>query len=205
MDVTGMLAVALAFFVVAASPGPANIANAVLAMDSGRSASFRFSLGLTSGIAVWGLVAATGLGAVLQGAVYVLSALKVLGGLYLLWLAWSSARGAMQEQPVLIEGTTGRKYFRAGLILNLSNPKTVVAWMAALAVGLDPDASLVSVAVGYAICVAVALGVNLGYMALFSMQGMMAAYRGARRWIGLVAAGLFAFAGLGLIRSAFSR
>ena len=205
MDLHAALAIALAFFVVAASPGPANIANAVLAMDRGRSASFRFSLGLTSGIAVWGLVAATGLGAVLQGSVYLLSGLKLLGGLYLLWLAFGSAKAAMQAQPEPVAGTAQRNYFRAGLILNISNPKTVLAWMAALAVGLDPEASLGALATGYAICIAVTLGVNLGYMALFSMPGMMAGYRRARRWIGLAAAGLFAFAGLGLLRSAFSR
>lgn len=205
MVLSGALAIALAFFVVAATPGPANIANALLAMDQGRSASFRFSLGLTSGIAIWGLVAATGLGAALQGSVYLLSALKVLGGLYLLWLAWGSARAATQDVAEPAASTSRHSYFRAGLILNLSNPKTVIAWMAALAVGLDPDASLVSLSVGYAICVAVALAVNLGYMLVFSVGGMMAGYRRMRRVIGWTAAGLFSIAGLGLIRSAFNR
>lgn len=205
MVLSGALAIALAFFVVAATPGPANIANALLAMDQGRSASFRFSLGLTSGIAIWGLVAATGLGAALQGSVYLLSALKVLGGLYLLWLAWGSARAATQDVAEPAASTSRHSYFRDGLILNLSNPKTVIAWMAALAVGLDPDASLVSLSVGYAICVAVALAVNLGYMLVFSVGGMMAGYRRMRRVIGWTAAGLFSIAGLGLIRSAFNR
>ena len=98
MDTGAFLAIGLAFFLVAASPGPANIANAVLAMDRGRGASFRFSLGLTAGIAVWGVVAATGLGAVLQTSAMLLSALKILGGAYLLYLAWQSGRAALPDR-----------------------------------------------------------------------------------------------------------
>lgn len=205
MDAHAFLAIGLAFFIVAASPGPANIANAVLAMDRGKAASFRFSVGLTLGIAVWGLVAVTGLGAVLQGSVFVLSALKILGGLYLLWLAWGSVRSSLAPEQAMMPRQAAARYLKQGLILNLSNPKTVIAWMAALSVGLDANASVLSLATGYAICVAVAFGVNLGYMAVFSMNGVMAGYRRVRRAVGLLAAGLFAFAGLGLLRSALVR
>ena len=215
MDPEAFLAIGLAFFIVAVSPGPANIANAVLAMERGKAASFRFSLGLTLGIAVWGLVAVTGLGAILQGSVLVLSALEIFGGLYLLWLAWVSARGAADPDPEpepdpepapdAQADQIADRHLRQGLILNLSNPKTVIAWMAALSVGLDADASVLSLATGYCVCVAVALAVNLGYMLVFSLDGVMAAYRRMRRGVMLAVAGLFAFAGLGLLRSAFVR
>lgn len=49
MDLQSYLAIALSFFAVALSPGPANIANAVIGMSLGRRASFVFSLGLTAG------------------------------------------------------------------------------------------------------------------------------------------------------------
>ena len=87
IELQTFIGIGLAFFVIAVSPGPANIANAMVAMEFGKAASFRFSIGLTAGIALWGLVAVTGLGAVLQGSVYVLSVLQVIGGVYLLWLA----------------------------------------------------------------------------------------------------------------------
>ncbi|MEO1491166.1 MAG: LysE family translocator [Pseudomonadota bacterium] len=204
-DLAAYATIAAAFFVIAVSPGPANIANAVVAMNHGRVASLRFSLGLTAGIGVWGLVAATGLGAVLQGSVYVLSALKVLGGLYLLWLAWQSGRRAAMPGAVPdIQISTGRWFWR-GVILNLSNPKTVIAWMAALAVGLDAGATFASVFLGFAVCLAVALAVNIGYMLVFSRSAMMQAYARVRRWVDGVVAGLFAIAGLGLIRSALAK
>lgn len=204
----GYLAIALAFFVVAASPGPANIANAVIAMDRGRAASLRFGAGLTFGIAVWGLVAATGLGAVLQSSVVVLSTLKILGAAYLFWLAWQSGRDAMKPRTApdkVAESSRGRTWFWRGVVMNLSNPKTVVAWMAALAVGLTAHASAGALAIGVAVCVAVALVVNAAYTLIFSMDGMMAVYQRVRRAVGLAVAGLFAVAGLGLLRSAFTR
>jgi threonine efflux protein len=60
------LAIAVAFFIVAVSPGPANIAVATVAMHSGRRPGLLFGLGLSVGLAFWGVVAATGLGVMLQ-------------------------------------------------------------------------------------------------------------------------------------------
>lgn len=53
---------------------------------------------------VLGLVAATGLGAVLQASTHLLAVLKIAGGDYLLWLAYGSAFSAIRvasEKPVL--------------------------------------------------------------------------------------------------------
>ena len=205
MDTASFIAIGLAFFAVAVSPGPANITNAVVAMSHGRRASFVYSVGLTVGIALWGIVAATGLGAVMQTSVVLFSALKVLGGLYLLWLAWQSGRGAMAPAPDAgVKIATGRWFWR-GLILNVSNPKTVVAWMAALAVGLDANATAGALAAGVILCTLVAFGVFLGYMLVFSHARMRAGYRRVSRAVGFAIAGLYTVAGLSLLRSAFAR
>ena len=66
LDVIGLLTVSSAFFVVAASPGPATLAAATASMNFGRQSGFQFGMGLSVGLALWGLVAATGLGAILQ-------------------------------------------------------------------------------------------------------------------------------------------
>ncbi|MEM0989494.1 MAG: LysE family translocator [Pseudomonadota bacterium] len=204
--VEGFVAIGVAFFLVAVAPGPANLANAVVAMRSGRSASFVFSLGLTCGIGVWGAVAVTGMGALLQSSVYVLTVLKVLGGLYLLWLAWQSVRSATAHGGAdSFKHAAEGRWFLRGVVLNLSNPKTVVAWMAALAVGLDPNSTVWSLAIGYAVCMVVTLAVNLSYMMGFSLAGMMGLYRRIRRGVDAVMAGLYAFAGLALLRSALHR
>ncbi|WP_170333718.1 LysE family translocator [Ruegeria arenilitoris] len=205
IDPTSLAVSAMAFFIVAVSPGPANISNAAVAMSFGRKTSLIYGAGLSCGLVFWGLVAASGMGAVLQGSVYVLMALKVLGGLYLFWLALQSGRSAAQSEADEMALPDKGRWFWRGLVLNLSNPKSVIAWMAALSMGLGPDDGVVSVAAATLVCMAAGFANNALYSIIFSVSGMMAGYRRFRRWIDGFVAGLFAVAGLGLIKSAFSR
>ena len=98
-----------------------------------------------------------------------------------------------------------KNWFLRGLILNLSNPKTVIAWMAALSVGMGANDDIYSLVACLAVCVGVGFFTNGMYSLVFSIGGMMKAYQKASRWINGVMASLFAAAGLGLISSAFQR
>ncbi|MDU8927451.1 LysE family transporter [Alisedimentitalea sp. MJ-SS2] len=204
-DLIALASCGLAFFVVAVSPGPANISNATIAMSRGRKTSLVYGLGLSCGLVFWGLIAASGMGAVLQSSITLLIILKVLGGHYLLWLAWQSGRSALHPAQASATTVSEGHWFWRGLILNMSNPKSVIAWMAALSIGIGPNDGLATVAAATLICIAVGFFNNALYSVLFSMGGMMRAYQKARRWIDGVVAGLFAVAGLGLIKSALSR
>ena len=201
IDLLSLSSIVLTFFIVAVSPGPATLSNAVVAMHQGRKAGLLYGAGLACGLSVWGLVAASGMGVVLQSSVYLLSLLKVLGGLYLLWLAFLSARSAWRPGSENAVATTRKNWFLQGLILNLSNPKAVLAWMAALSVGLNPNAGIVSIAIATGVCMAAGLLVYVLYSLLFSVGGIIHTYRRFRRWIDGVVAGLFTLAGIGLIRS----
>ncbi len=66
IDLISLASTGLAFFVVAVSPGPANISNATIAMNHGRKASLIYGLGLSCGLVFRGLIAASGMGAVLR-------------------------------------------------------------------------------------------------------------------------------------------
>lgn len=205
-----VLPVALAFLIVTVSPGPANIAVATVAMRHGRKPGQIFGLGLSMGLAFWGMIAATGMGAVLQASTNALIILKVLGGLYLLWLAVQSARTALWPRgPIKTDlaetkAHSGR-WFWHGLLLNLSNPKAVVAWMAALSVGLNAEGATAEIAALTGICFVIGLLNYAGYAAAFSLAGVMAGYRRVSHWVDGAVAVLFAGAGLGLLRSAMTR
>lgn len=205
VDTTTLIAVGVAFWVIAASPGPANISNAAIAMRYGRRASIVYGLGLSVALVFWGVLAATGMGAVLQASAWLLMGLKLVGGGYLLWLAWQSGRSALKAGDAELAEIGAGRWFWRGVILNLSNPKSVIAWMAALSMGLNPSDTVVSVLVTTLVCVVVAFLNNLGYSLVFSMGGMMALYRRGRRWIEGATAALFATGGLALIRSAVSK
>lgn len=207
IDIVSLISAGLAFFVVAVTPGPANLSNATIAMKFGRRTSLIYGAGLSTGLIFWGLVAASGMGAVLQSSLYVLSLLKVLGGLYLLWLAFQSAKAAkaasLSKADIHIEGN--QRWFMRGMVLNISNPKSVLAWMAALSVGIDANDGLVMLIAATAVCILVGFINNALYSCCFSTAGMMHLYQRFEAWIQGIASALFALAGFGLIRSAFDR
>ncbi|GIT90214.1 amino acid transporter [Jannaschia pagri] len=185
------------FAVVCASPGPAVVAVVTTAMARGFGATVALTLGMALALGGWGILAAAGFGAVLAAAPSALIALKILGGLYLIYLAWGAGRSALDTTegappPVVAS-------FRAGLLLNLSNPKSVFAWTATIAVGTPVDAPelawlLVPLAMG------VTVAIYLVYGFAFSRGPMRLAYRRLRRWLDAGASALFGLAGLGLIR-----
>ncbi|MFK8041491.1 LysE family translocator [Congregibacter sp.] len=204
MELLPLSSTALAFFVIAASPGPATLSNAAIAMSYGRKPSLVYGLGLSCGLIFWGLIAVTGMGALLQSSIYLLTALKVFGGAYLLWLAYLSARSSLSDERAPNTANTSRRWFLRGLLLNMSNPKSVIAWMAALSIGLDGNASASSLTAPTIACIAVGFITNALYSFIFSVEGVMISYTRFRRRIEAITATIFTVSGLGMIRSAFS-
>jgi len=190
-----MAAILIAFFIVTVSPRPANVAVATIAMSQGRANGIKFGLGLSLGLAIWGIVAASGLGAVLQASEYALLCLKIAGGLYLIWLSVQSARSAFHSDQTNAKVKNHKNWFFQGLIMNISNPKAVIAWMAALSMGLGMKG----------ICMGLGVVNYIGHATLFSFPKVMSGYQKFRSWVEGVAAGLFAMAGFGLIKSALNR
>ncbi|PHQ99879.1 MAG: lysine transporter LysE [Marinosulfonomonas sp.] len=205
IDCTALAAVGTAFFVVAASPGPGNLASASVSMAHGRRIGLTFAAGLASGLIFWGFLAAMGMGAILQSSATALFVLKLLGGAYLLWLALQSGRRSVKRivhsSP---DAAAGRWYVR-GLILNLSNPKAVLAWMAAFSVGLDTENGSGTLIAAMGLCITITILNATFWAMLFSVKGMMTAYRKAQRRVDAVVSGLLAVAGASMIRSAFAR
>ncbi|WP_297781265.1 LysE family translocator [uncultured Roseovarius sp.] len=199
----GFLSAALAFTVIAASPGPANLAAASVAMAAGRAKGMRFALGLGLGLFFWGMLAAMGLGAVLQSSGWALSILKILGAGYLFWLALHSLRAARLGNSTMAVRAAPRRLFWSGLMLNLSNPKAVFAWMATLSLGIGGSGQ------GFLplmlLCGLIGLINYVVWVALFSTGVMMRGYLRARRWIDATVGLLLGAAGVSLLRSSASQ
>lgn len=109
-------------------PGP----NALLVLTHGalhgkRKALFTISGGVLGLIAMLSLCA-LGLGAVIQASVSLFAFLKLLGGLYLIWLGVSGCNGQL---------------FRQGLLAAVSNPKALLLFTAFIPPFLDPAGNLV--------------------------------------------------------------
>ncbi|MEO0543938.1 MAG: LysE family translocator [Pseudomonadota bacterium] len=204
MDLQAIFPVLAAFIVITVAPGPANIAVATISMANGRYAGFQFGAGLGVGFALWGLLAASGLGAVLQASASAMVALKIAGGSYLLWLALTSWRSA-EPQALDLAGKDQQFWFVQGLLLNLSNPKAVVAWLAALAAGFGDAAQPAQLLLVTFVCVSLGFLNYFGYALFFSLKGFMTLYQRFATWFGRTVAVFFALTGLAVLRSAFQR
>lgn len=198
-----LLAILLAFSAVTFAPGPANLAVGLVAMARGWRGALPMAAGLATGLAFWGVLAASGLGALMAASEVALTVLRIGGGAYLMWLAWRSARAACGPAEPLAAPASGA--FRRGFLLNLSNPKAVFAWLAALSMGLGPQAGPSALALATGLCALIGLANYLTWAFVLSRGGARAAYSRARVWVEGAAAALFALAGASLLRQGVLR
>ena len=100
----------------------------------------------------------------------------------------------MQSRPPSI-------LYRRGLLMHLSNPKSILSWIALVTLGLGPGASRQDVYLILAGCAVLSVTIFCGYALVFSTPPMVRMYRRARRGIEGVLAAFFGFAGLSLLFS----
>lgn len=124
----------------AMSPGPSFVVVARTALASSRLNGLAAALGMGAGGALFALAAVLGLVLALQGVPMLWLVFKILGALYLLFLAmkmWTASRlplvfapaGAVRRVPL-------RRSFIAGFATQISNPKTAVVYASIFAAAL---------------------------------------------------------------------
>jgi threonine/homoserine/homoserine lactone efflux protein len=201
-ELPALLLVYAAFMLAVASPGPSTLAIMGASMAHGRQAGMRLALGVSSGSLTWGILAAVGVSTLLAGHAGMLFFIKIAGGLYLLYLAWRSARSAARSDiATSVAPASRRRIWLRGYLMHLTNPKAILSWTAIIALGLRPDAPQWVVFAIVGGCLVISLTINLGYAFLFSTDAMIAGYRRMRRWAEGALAIFFTFAGFKLLTS----
>jgi threonine efflux protein len=200
------LAVALtAFTIGAASPGPGNMAIMGAAMSQGRRQAVALASGIVCGSLVWGLASALGLSALMHTYSWALVALKVLGGFYMLLLAWKAARAAMAPHtPELnsrVAAISKRRAFIGGLGMDLTKPKVIFVWLSIVALAIPPGASRHHAFGVVASCAVIDASVLFGYALAFSTTPARVIYSKAHRWLNAALSAMFAVAGVRLLLS----
>ena len=205
VDLHHLLLVYTAYIIAAASPGPSNMRIMGTAMQQGRNAALLLAAGVVTGSVFWGLMAATGISALLTRYAQALIVLKILGGLYLLFLAFKAARGALtaggDAARFADRPASGIALYRRGLLMHLSNPKSILGWIVLVTLGLGRGASRQDVVLILTGCAVLSVTIFCGYALAFSTPPMVRMYRRARRGIEGVLAAFFGFAGLSLLFS----
>jgi threonine/homoserine/homoserine lactone efflux protein len=124
-------------FTIAAAVGPISLLCIRRTLAEGRAVGFASGLGVATADATYGAIAAFGLTAVSDVLVDSRRALGLIGGVFLLWLAWRTFRAvpgvAADEMERPRRGLPGA--YLSTLGLTLTNPMTILSF-AALFVGL---------------------------------------------------------------------
>src|SRR5690606_24687637 len=117
-----------------ASPGPNMFAVAGAALATGRKAAFMVVMGIATGSLLWSALAALGMGALFTALPMLLTLLKFVGGLYLLYMGYRALRTVrFGQDPNIRAGRPTASSFaawRRGLLVVMTNPKAVLMWLA---------------------------------------------------------------------------
>ncbi|EKS9883744.1 LysE family translocator [Burkholderia pyrrocinia] len=177
-----------AYFIGTASPGPSNLAIMSVAANQGRKAALAFALGVSATLLAWSKL---------------LVAIKIFGGLYLLWLAFKSGRTALSGTAAASLNAAREqrlsRFYARGATLHLTNPKAILVWVSIVALSSNgAGASHGAVVPG---CVVIGCLVFGGYALVFSMDGARRLYVRGRRAMEACLAVVFGVAGIRLLAS----
>lgn len=128
------------------SPGPSFILVARTAVAESRTAAIAAAFGMATGAVILAVAALLGLNALLHQIPSAYLALKVIGGIYLLYLAHKTWLGA--KRPISMSANTDTspksflRHFWLAAATMLSNPKAAVQYGVIFAAMLPPSPSL---------------------------------------------------------------
>lgn len=122
------------------SPGPDNVFVLFQSAMRGRKIGMLVVLGLCTGLAVHTTAVALGLAALFAASAAAFTTLKWCGAFYLAYLAWKAFRapvGPLSSERAEPDGPA-RMYVR-GIIMNLTNPKVAIFFLAFLPQFASPE------------------------------------------------------------------
>jgi amino acid exporter len=185
------------------SPGPNVLAIIGTSMGIGRRQGIALALGIACGTFLWVSLTVIGFTAVIATYAGLMAILKILGGLYLLWLGYKALRSAASAKhvhttAVSLEGAW-RAYFLRGLAVQMTNPKAALAMIAIVSLGVHSDAPLWVGGSIIAGTTALSLLAHVLYAVTFSTRPMVALYRKARRAIEAALGAFFCAMGIRLL------
>ncbi len=153
-----MMAFFAASLLLGIAPGPDNIFVLTQSALFGVGAGIVTTMGLVTGLCVHTTAVALGVAAIFQTSALAFTLLKTAGAGYLLWLAWLSFRAGASTTDVSgkttnDKGVTSANFpgymvlYRRGIVMNVTNPKVSLFFLAFLPQFCDPTRGSVALQV----------------------------------------------------------
>nr|WP_255670645.1 LysE family translocator [Cognatishimia sp. F0-27] len=178
------------------SPGPGVALILTVATTKGRAPAIVTCFGIGAGAVCLSTAALVGLGTLVAEIAWAMMAVKVAGAGYLAWLSWKAFERAKTPPPAPVVSPAKRRRggaALAGFAMQITNPKAIVYWLAAVAMANMTAAPLPVLAFFVLGAFAISfLGHGTWALAL-SSRPFIALYGRARRWIDAALSAFFAF------------
>ncbi|MBR7971847.1 LysE family translocator [Burkholderia vietnamiensis] len=199
--------VAVAVYLIGtAMPGPGNLSIANASLNYGRMPGLATAAGVISGSLCWGVTAAAGVSAMLLSYRPLLMWLKILGALYLLWLAHKAVRTAFSSRDPMKAATQTRRggaamFYLQGLGIHLTNPKAILSWLTVTTLGLSANSPAWTSFMLVAGCATLGCIVFTTYALAFSSHSAGPFFTRTRKPFGLFCGAFYCVLAAGFIRS----
>ena len=183
-ELSVILAFSVATIVLAITPGPDMALQLSRAINYGRAHGIAAMFGAMSGIMVHTTLVAFGISVLIIAAPPLFLGLKIVGALYLLWLAYQAIvhGGGLRIAEAAKRPPTIGQSFATGLGINLLNPKVVlffVTFLPQFVEAHDPAATGKLFFLGSEF---VLLSIPLGILTVFAAEWVAAAFRQSK-WV----------------------
>jgi threonine efflux protein len=184
------------------SPGPNFLIVTQTAAGRTRRAGVFTALGIAAGAAAWAGAALLGLSVVFAHFAWLHGVVKLLGGMYLVYLGiklWRAAdRQLLCASRVLVPVLSDGRAFRLGLMTNLTNPKAVIFYGSIFAGLLPPTLPQWVKLAAIGIIIADAVSWHVALACLFSTPRARRAYARMKRYLDRIVGAALALLGLQL-------
>lgn len=159
-------------FVMAITPGPANLFAIATGMQKGKGAALLGVVGMNAATLVWFACSALGLGALIVAFPKAFHLLALAGAAYLVWLGaksiWSGVKDGGGEGATHRAFRMGRSALRDGFAVQIANPKILLFFTAVLPPFIDLHRPLPPQLVMFA---AATIGMDLISMSSYGLGG----------------------------------
>ncbi|MEP0944426.1 MAG: LysE family translocator [Rhizobiaceae bacterium] len=189
------------------SPGPNILAIVGTSMSASRRAGVMMACGVSTGSIIWATLAVGGVTALMAAYAPIAFALKVAGGLYFIWLGIKYVKAGVKKTDsfqMTESGTSSDlQYFGRGLLIQMTNPKAILSWVAMISIVSNPGAPIWVLGLYILGCSILAFAGHITWAVLFSTNAALRGYDRFKRQINATLGAIFGFIGASLLVNAF--
>ena len=160
----------VAMFVMAITPGPANLFAIATGMEKGKGAALLGVVGMNAATLIWFAGSALGLGALIIAFPQAIHILALAGAAYLVWLGlkslWAGWKNTESHASATVKA--GKSAFLDGFTVQIANPKVLLFFTAVLPPFIDVDRPLVPQLLMFG---AATIGMDLISMSAYGLGG----------------------------------